>query len=300
MFFEGPEKKLELAISEKGPSLRWLGRPYWESVVRRARAEILSSVATASMDAYLLSESSLFVTDRWLTMITCGKTDLVSAVLKLTDSLGLERLRYLVYERKNAHFQEYQPSNFTSDIERLRQAMPGKAFRFGDGDDHHIFLFHLDRPYKPDPGDETLEVLMHGISPEASRIYMTGAVHDLMPGFEVDEHIFQPMGYSMNGVRGSKYFTVHVTPQPIGSYVSFETNCFDCGTDAIVARLMELFQPQSCDVVLFKPQGSSRQVLCAYPLKASFAGTLSCGYEILFSHHYKAQAAPKPAFEITP
>ncbi len=311
MFFEGPEKKLELAVAPGGPSLRSLGRPYWESVVRAARAKILSSIEGEAIDAYLLSESSLFVADRWLTMITCGRTDLVSAVLKLIKDLGRKRLRYLIYERKNAHFQEYQPANFFDDLKRLRRAAPGKGYRFGDGDDHHLFMYHLDRAHVPDAGDRTLEILMHGIDPAAARIFIQGPGHtrdyirersgiwDLRPGFAVDDHLFEPMGYSLNAIKGPHYYTVHVTPQAIGSYVSFETNCLEPGPSRLIERVLSIFRPRSCDVVLFKPSGDGLRARCALPLKSATRQVLDCGYEVSFGHHFAPRVGPAPALELS-
>ncbi|MDE2491283.1 MAG: adenosylmethionine decarboxylase [Elusimicrobia bacterium] len=310
MFFEGPEKKVEMALLPGRPSLRARGRAYWEGIVAKSRAQILSSLSNDSLDAYLLSESSLFVTDTWLTMITCGRTDLVSAVLRLRDDLGLDDLQYLIYERKNAHFQEYQPSNFFDDVRRLTEAMPGRSFRFGDGDDHHVFLFHLDKPYQPAPDDLTLEILMHGVDPQASRVFMSGparkrdfireksGVWTILPGFEVDDHLFEPMGYSLNAIRGPKYYTIHVTPQKIGSYVSFETNSVEGDASDTVSRVLEIFKPQSCDVVLFQPQGARKKIRCGYPLKRSVRHTLTCGYRVGFDHHFKPLAGAAPAFEI--
>jgi S-adenosylmethionine decarboxylase len=114
------------------------------------------------------------VADNWLTMITCGRTDLVAAVLQLCADFDHDKFQYMIYERKNAHFQEYQPSNFFDDCRRLSDVMPGKSFRFGDGDDHHVFLFHLDKPYQPAAEDLTLEILMHGVDPTAAKVFMSG------------------------------------------------------------------------------------------------------------------------------
>lgn len=310
MFFEGPEKKVELALAPGSPSLRARGRKYWEEVVAASRAQILSELSSDSLDAYLLSESSLFVADNWLTMITCGRTDLVAAVLKMCADLGRDSFQYLVYERKNALFQEYQPANFFDDARRLSAEMPGKSFRFGDGDDHHVFVFHLDKPYQPAPDDLTLEILMHGIDHQASRVFMSGparkrdyireksGVWSILPGFQVDDHLFEPMGYSLNAVRGSKYYTIHVTPQKIGSYVSFETNCVEGDASETVARVLDLFKPQSCDVVLFQPLGARKRVACSYPVKRSVRHSLSCGYRVSFDHHFKQVEGSAPAFEI--
>ena len=65
MFFEGPEKKVELALVPGKPSLRSRGHEYWKGIVAKANAQILSTISNEQMDAYLLSESSLFVTDTW-------------------------------------------------------------------------------------------------------------------------------------------------------------------------------------------------------------------------------------------
>lgn len=311
MFFEGPEKKVELALKAGQPSLRSRGRAYWDMIVDKSRAKILSSVSNESMDAYLLSESSLFVTDGWLTMITCGRTDLVAAVEQLGKDLGIDNLAYLVYERKNAHFQEYQPSNFFDDARRLSGMMPGKSFRFGDGDDHHVFLFHLDRAYEPAADDLTLEILMHGVDPQASRVFMSGparkkdfikeksGVWSLIPGYQVDDYLFEPMGYSLNAIKGTKYYTIHVTPQKIGSYVSFETNGVEGDANETITRVLDIFKPQSCDVILFQPQGSRKKVRCYYPLKRAVRQNLGCGYRVSFDHHFKPVEGAAPAFEIT-
>jgi S-adenosylmethionine decarboxylase len=310
MFFEGPEKKVELALLPGQPSLRSRGHDYWKGIVAKANAQVLSTVSNESLDAYLLSESSLFVADSWLTMITCGRTDLVSAVVQLGQDLGIANFQYLVYERKNAHFQEYQPSNFFDDVRRLTDAMPGKSYRFGDGDDHHVFLFHLEKPYQPATEDLTLEILMHGIDPQAARVFMFGpqrkrefikeksGVWSIFPGFQVDDYLFEPMGYSLNAIRGAKYYTIHVTPQKIGSYVSFETNCVEDDANETITKVLELFKPQSCDVLLFQPQGARKRTRCHYPLKRAVRQNLSCGYRVSFDHHFKPVEGAAPAFEI--
>lgn len=310
MFFEGREKKVEIALAPGNPSLRGRGRAYWAGIVATSRARIISELSNDRMDAYLLSESSLFVTDQWLTMITCGRTDLAAAVLRMVDDLGVENLQYLIYERKNAFFQEFQPTNFLDDLKKLSRRIPGESFRFGDGDDHHVFLFHLDRPHRPDPDDRTLEILMHGIDAAAARTFMAGPQHrrkfirersgvwSILPGFEVDDHLFEPMGYSLNAIRGAKYYTIHVTPQKVGSYVSFETNLVGAGADKTVSRVLDIFKPRSCDVILFQPLGQRRDIRCSYMLKRAVRQHLSNGYRVTFDHHFRPVKVPAPAVEV--
>jgi len=311
-FFEGPEKKVEIVVDGCGPSLRSLGDGVWRGVVERAGAAVVSTIANESCTAHLLSESSLFIYDERVIMITCGRTTLAPAVISMLDIIPVEAIRYLVYERKNEHFPEYQPSNFYEDVRLLRARLPGRAFRFGEADEHHIFLFHLERSHVPDPEDVTLEILMHGIDRGASETFCSGperrletihertGVCDILPGFSADDYLFEPMGYSLNAIRGREYFTLHVTPQETGSYVSFETNHRRrAALDGIVRRLVEIFGPRSLDVVFFQPAGGGQGVRCGYQLRNETRENLDCGFEVRFSHYFRPPRGVRKAEELS-
>lgn len=83
------------------------------------------------------------------------------------------------------------------------------------------------------------------------------------PDARVDAYQFEPCGFSANGVipapageTGTHYFTVHVTPEPICSYASFETNvpCGQSGRDTqdIVQHAVDIFKPGRFSVTLFE------------------------------------------------
>ncbi len=313
-FFEGPEKKVELVVAQGGPSLRDLGEQNWRRVVERARAFVLSTISNTFCDAYLLSESSLFVYDERAILITCGRTTLVDAVEELLRIVPPDTIHLLIYERKNEHFPEYQPSNFYEDVRRLKELMPGRAYRFGDEDDHHIHLFHLEKDGLPAPpaDDMTLEILMHGIHADSGSLFCSGpnrsleAIHEstrvrsILPGFEIDDHLFEPEGYSLNAIRGPEYYTIHVTPQEIGSYVSFETNHrFGGDLDDTVRAVLEIFRPKSCDILFFRPAAAPPQpIRCDYQLRTEVVQPLDCGYEVRFSHFFKPPRGPQSAEEL--
>ena len=47
-------------------------------------------------------------------------------------------------------------------------------------------------------------------------------ISSLLPKATVDDFVFDPCGYSMNGLEGSAFSTIHVTPQQDCSYASLE------------------------------------------------------------------------------
>ncbi|MFT4974264.1 MAG: S-adenosylmethionine decarboxylase, partial [Myxococcota bacterium] len=96
----GPDAESRVAIrmTPGAGDLRTRGRTYWETLVARSGATILSACSSEACEAYLLSESSLFVWSDRLTLITCGQTCLVDAVEALLDEDGAA-----VASRSNHH-----------------------------------------------------------------------------------------------------------------------------------------------------------------------------------------------------
>jgi S-adenosylmethionine decarboxylase len=204
-------------------------------------------------------------------------------------------------ERKNEYFPQYQKTDFYSDIKRLNDKFKGKAYRFGDVDEHHVFLFHSDKCYTPRPDDTTLEILMYGLQGPAREIFnkqdqtvqqireATG-VDRIFPDFLVDDYSFSPIGYSLNAINGSQYYTIHVTPQDMSPYVSFETNIVSRRELVqTVNSVLEVFRPSSFDVVYFdtrhKPQ---KMEIPGYHKLSQVRERLNCGYEVYFNHFTQA------------
>jgi Adenosylmethionine decarboxylase len=73
--------------------LRLLPREDIDKICARARCTILSTISNRYLDAYVLSESSLFVYPYMLVLKTCGTTTLLRCIATLIDlgrKLGLE------------------------------------------------------------------------------------------------------------------------------------------------------------------------------------------------------------------
>ena len=131
-----------------------------------------------------------------------------------------EAVAFLVYERKNEHYPEHQPTSFYDDARRLQAMIPGRAVRFGDEHGHYVQMFHTTRPFDsrvdgshPRGADARDRPAM---SRSASSVQTRSDAHRLaeelglnaiLPGFATSEHVFEPAGYSLNALKGAEYYT---------------------------------------------------------------------------------------------
>lgn len=310
MFFEGSEKKVEIIVKENIDLLKQ-PRDFWSQMVAYAGAKILSEISNEDCTAYLLSESSLFVWKDHLTMITCGNTTLVKAVKFFTTYFKSENIDVLVYERKNEYFPHLQTTNFFSDVKYLKDSVLGSSYRFGHPDEHHLMLFEMDKLYKPSKNDVTFELLMYNLQGEAKEIlnspgHTIEQVRDLLkfdqifPGFEVDDYLFQPCGYSLNALKGPYYYTVHVTPEEVGSYVSFETNMdINETVEHQLSHILEIFQPESFDVIWFRPDDQVPDLSVPhYVPRNMYQQQLNAGYTVTYSSHFEEAEEYLPATKL--
>ena len=98
--FEGSEKRLEVDFAPSDrKGLRSLSREQLNQLMTDAGCCIVSDRHNAQFDAYVLSESSLFVFPHKLVLKTCGTTKILHAIpllLELAASTGciLKRCKY--------------------------------------------------------------------------------------------------------------------------------------------------------------------------------------------------------------
>jgi S-adenosylmethionine decarboxylase len=303
LFFEGSEKKIEIIFKPTSPNLRELGYAFWEDVVWACGAKILSKTSNECMDAYLLSESSLFVYEHYLVMITCGRTRLIQAAKKILTQIKPTQIEAFFYERKNEVYPQYQPTDFCEDLRKLNKWFPGgQAVRFGQEDEHHLFLFSANRTYTPEPDDHTMEVLMHGVRANRIEMFRTenlpiakkeirqlSQVDSLVKG-QIDDFIFDPHGYSLNAIDGPYYYTIHVTPEKMGNYTSFETDAKPAGEQkALATKVVELFDPVSFDLVLFNRERVPDPTFNNYILKKRYCQKLEAGFFTQYFTYYRPQ-----------
>lgn len=308
LFFEGAEKKAELQIYNDGFSLlKDIKDDFWHELVSHCNAKILSTISNQYCKAFLLSESSLFVWEDRFLILTCGETKLINSVEFFINSYGKEKVRQLTYQRKNEYFSHAQPSCFGDDVKLLNQYFEGQAYRFGALDSHHNFIFHYEDNYVADEKDQTFEFLAYQISEKASRILSTPGLtrediralfnfEQIIPGFEIDDFVFDPYGYSLNAILDDKYLTIHVTPQETSSYVSFEANI---DLIALAPKLIEVLEPNSFDILTYNEFEYENKIKTYIPedyIACSLVeDTFSNGYQVKFGNFLKpAQSFKAP------
>ena len=303
--FESAEKKLEIVFSEKSPSLRSLPEKFWKKVVTTCGAEMISSNTYPLVTAHLLSESSLFLWDRRLVLITCGTTALPKGLLKILKTLDKNQIDFLFFQRKNEFFPENQKSSFSKDLQIIGKKIKGTALRFGSIHQHHCFLFHSETDSCPDPEDQTLEILMYDSrninnTEERAMASLKKRLQQTFPGFEIQDHHFSPSGYSLNAVRGAEYYTIHITPQEPVFYISFEAGFQQRGFQEVTDKLLEIFRPGSFDLILFHSTARDRETYNNPEfLKTSYYHkVLTCGYEVSYMNFQKTQSAPSPPVSV--
>lgn len=249
--FEGAEKRLEISL-DPGDSLRSHDLDFWLRFLKKIPAKVLSSVSNESCDAHLLSESSLFIFDHRLILITCGRTNLVPAAVELCRFLDFRRVRSLLYEREGERFPELQPSTFAQDVALLRLCGPGETLRMEEGK-CRIDFFRLMRNEGATPQNDRLKMTLRGLRPKGRRISLQEIFQNFWPDFRTDEHLFEPTGYSLNAIQGDRYYTLHITPDEPGSYASFETNLgLNPQVQSGLDILFEAFKPQSASLLFFQ------------------------------------------------
>ncbi|XP_058805174.1 S-adenosylmethionine decarboxylase proenzyme [Phymastichus coffea] len=286
-FFEGVEKLLEVWFTssdggDEQHDLRRIPRPKWESLLKMVRCEIISFCSSEAIDAYVLSESSMFVAKRRLILKTCGTTtplQCLEALLDLVESYtGFDKVEDLFYSRKNykrAELQMPPHRGFEEEVGFLDSFFPdGEAYCLGseDADCWYLYTLNRDKPAHARAGrepDQTLEVLMTELDPEVMAIFTRelsasaaeatrrSGIDKLLPGMTIDDFLFEPCGYSMNGVSKSGcYMTIHITPEPDFSYVSFESNVPAACYRQVIERVLATFKPARFVVTLFANRDS--------------------------------------------
>ncbi len=305
--FEGPEKKLEIIFLSPQPDLRSDHDGRWDSVAKASGSKIISKISGTYMDAYLLSESSLFVWEDAILMITCGQTSLVNALPEIFRLVDRSNVRFVFYERKNFMFPLEQPSDFEEDVSRILEFFPGKSYRLGPANHDHLHVFYWASPEAVPQPDATLQILMNNLDPSVMKLFSREHIKTAEQAGKhsglyrictrntmiSDDYLFSPYGYSLNGISGKNYFTVHVTPQALSSYASFETNIPEEDYSQVIGDVTSVFRPARFSLVLTTSMEDSfvllhstvKNMLPGYTLTERSLYEFDSGYTVTFLNY---------------
>ncbi|KAJ7733104.1 S-adenosylmethionine decarboxylase [Mycena olivaceomarginata] len=260
--FEGPEKLLEIwfapSVADLDDSesprcgLRKVDASVWEDMLDIVQCKVLSVVHGDEIDAYLLSESSFFVSPHRLILKTCGTT---------LNLLGLPRILEIAATHANP------AARSTDEVEFLDNIFPnGAAYTVGKVNGDHWLLYITGPPdSEPIPSSPSSTSLKAAGPPPDYTIEIL--MYLPFPLTTLDAYSFSPCGYSANALikwgtdpvskindaAGEGYYTIHVTPEEGWSYASFECNDSPTIPDllSLIRRVVTIFQPGRLSLTLF-------------------------------------------------
>ncbi|KAK0212985.1 S-adenosylmethionine decarboxylase [Desarmillaria ectypa] len=214
--FEGPEKLLEIwfapspahlpdanSSADGKIGLRKVERAVWEGMLDIVKCSVLSMVSGADFDAYLLSESSLFVSPHRLILKTCGTTLNLLGLPRILEiaavHANLPTVYRCFYSRKSFMFPDRQRGphrDWKYEVEFLDNIFAnGAAYTIGkvNGDHWLLYLTNAEEEVSPSLSippaidtacdlelpDYTIEILMSDLSPSAcERFFLSSPTDD--------------------------------------------------------------------------------------------------------------------------
>ncbi|SJK97367.1 related to S-adenosylmethionine decarboxylase [Armillaria ostoyae] len=214
--FEGPEKLLEIWFAPSPAhlpdtngsvdgkiGLRKVERAVWEGMLDIVKCSVLSTVSGADFDAYLLSESSLFVSPHRLILKTCGTTLNLLGLPRILEIAAVHADLHTVYRcfysRKSFMFPDRQHGphrDWKYEVEFLDNIFAnGAAYTVGkvNGDHWLLYLTNPEEEVSPSLSippainttcdlefpDYTIEILMSDLSPSArERFFLSSPTDD--------------------------------------------------------------------------------------------------------------------------
>ncbi|KAF8135513.1 S-adenosylmethionine decarboxylase [Boletus edulis] len=176
--FEGPEKLLEVWFAPSAASvqathspdgrvgLRKIPRRVWEDMLDIVKCKVLSVIEGDQTDAYLLSESSLFVFAHRIILKTCGTTLNLLGLPRILDiarnHASFPSVYQCFYSRKSFMFPECQPDphrEWKDEVAFLDAIFPnGAAYTVGKVNADHWLLYI------------TTPAIIKGTTPDSSEV----------------------------------------------------------------------------------------------------------------------------------
>ncbi|MFC1885919.1 hypothetical protein ACFLZM_02545 [Thermodesulfobacteriota bacterium] len=261
-WFDGPEKKLDIFLFSPAEELLAVSDEKWRRVVKASGSRIVSKISSHGLNAFILSESSLFIWPDRIMMMTCGQTTLANALPGILAIVGKQNVMRVLYERKTFFSSAFSHVPFENETAPIKNLFPGQINRCGPAGDDHLHLFISSHAQKTTRPEAALQLFMHELKPSLVKIFSSAngkngelvanrlGLSTLYPFHITDSYLFSPCGFSMNGILNGHYSAIHVTPQTKGSYASFETDMIENDFTEKVKQLVSIFRPGKLSLVL--------------------------------------------------
>lgn len=208
MFFEGAEKRITIIMNR---NIKNIYNPtWWEHHIKDIGCNILSMISNNFYDIYLLSESILLVSDNSILIKTCGITSPLQ-ILSLIDSTYISSINYSHpnFLKLDAQPLLYQnPANIISFIQ--------KYLDIDLNYQQYLFLHTINNKQIHSNYNE---IILWDFSWNDKFISI---IRNALQEWAIDDYVFQPQGYSLNGCKDENYITIHCTPNKECSYISIE------------------------------------------------------------------------------
>ena len=144
---------------------------------------------------------------------------------------------------------------------------------------------------------EIMKIFTKAHCKDAKEATKLSGIDKIFPNMTVDDFLFEPCGYSMNGILKDdkmdyglgEYMTIHITPEPEFSYVSFETNVPLESYLDLIKTVLNIFRPGKFTLTVFANKVSIQSETSSQvesPMKLQTSRAADCHKELNLCKQY--------------
>jgi S-adenosylmethionine decarboxylase len=230
MFFEGAEKRIYITC--KNNVRKYYNSIWWNIHIKDIGCNILSMIHNKYYDIYLLSESILLVSKNTILIKTCG----ITSPLNILNLLDITKISNIIYSHPNFLRINEQPilyQNPNTIINYINDFIPlnleYNKFEFLNLISNNLSINHN-------------ELILWDFIWDDNFIWL---VKKYLVNWQIDDFIFEPQGYSLNGCKDEEYITIHCTPNKECAYISIEF----IGENNIIPSIIKMLKPKTLGLV---------------------------------------------------
>jgi S-adenosylmethionine decarboxylase len=207
MFFEGAEKRITLIMNRNIKNI--YNKTWWEHHIKDIGCNILSMISNNFYDIYLLSESILLVSDNIILIKTCG----ITSPLQILSIINTSFVSNIIYSHPDFLKLDEQPLTYqnSDNIINFIQKYLDLPLNYQKLLFLHSITNNIILNYN--------EIILWDFTWDDKFISI---IRSALSDWLIDDYIFEPQGYSLNGCHNEEYITVHCTPNKECSYISIE------------------------------------------------------------------------------